>query len=857
MATETPIEDFDVTEGPAKALVIPPQSATRRALAGASRITLLLTLVVAVFWQGGVSPSAMWLLLALGGLAWMLSWAVRSAGLPRARFAWLWLALGGYSALQLMPLPRSLVAIIHPQAVVISDLGRLAVGLAPAESLPIVIAWADGAFQTALYLLGGALAMIAAVTTQVEDGRRMMRNLGHVMLWIALVSGGLWLLTHEPHLVRLVPHAVREELRFFTFINPNHETGLLVVGLALALGHAIESRTVRLQTLHGLIAAFLGLTILLIGSRGGVLVGFLVLVLTGATMPRPQQHMRRDEWVRRAEARQRMLLMTLSVVVVLVVLAMPVLEVEFDVIGANSLDNDAKLNAVRKIIPMLGEGWLFGQGPGTLPVVMGMAHSELLSRVDFAENLIAQRLFDGGLWGGLPFLVAFAWLLGSMFRLRRRFQGYTPMWIGVTALALANMVDFSLEIAGGLLLFLALATAAERTWPTRRSPSRRGRPAKLQRMLLPSRLVAGGALALAALLLAGSDGSLTRQVSARLVDAPLSEARTRLADGLLHNHHAYYVVARKMIAKGDMAGAKPLLDRAIALRPASEHARLFRLVVYLELAELEPAVVDLTELLKSWRPVSKRALNACIGSAHAEELLVKVIPRIPDRSYQVGLHIYQRGRPDLVERVALSLRKSFPDRRFNIEGLRGRVYVKRGHFEPARRISAALMAKPETELAGWELEALILSHTGRHYEAHHLLREVCGRWATNWTACTGAINTILSAKRPEMALEYIRAQFSHMRQRTHSAIFYWRSLGRAYLQMRRADDAINAAERVLGYARDDRSALMILVKGKVMIGDSRSAKALLARLQKVYPADKAVMRLANEATATQVKLLPR
>jgi len=838
------------SEEPGQALIIQPPGLARRTLGAASRYLLVVSLFVAVFWQGGVSTGAMWALIAIGGLAWILSWAVRPAGLPRARFAWLWLALGGYSALQLVPLPRNLVASIHPQAVRLDDLGRAALGMAPAESLPLAIAWADAAMQASLFLVCGGLAMTAAISTQIEDGRRLMRSLGRVVVWIALISGGLWLLTHEPHLVRLVPHALRQELRAFLFINPNHETGLLVAGLALALGHAIEARTVRLQTLHGLTAAFLGLTILLIGSRGGILVAFLVLGLTGATLPRPLRHMRRDEWVRRAEARQRILLITLSTVVVMVVLAMPVLEVEFDVIGARSLDNDPKLDIVSKIVPLLGEGWLFGQGAGTLPVVMGIAHPELASRVDFAENIIAQRLFDGGLWGGLPFLVVLAWLVGSMFRLRRRFQGYTPFWIAVTALVLTNMVDFSLEVAGGLLIFMALAAAAERTWPTRRSGSRRGRPAGLAKMLLPGRVASGAALLLAAVLMVGADGSLNRQVSARLADAPLNEARARLADGLLHNHHAFYVVARKMIAGGQTAEARPLLDRAIGLRPSSEHARLFRLGASLELGELEDAVTDLTELLRDWKPVSKRALDACMTSPHAEELLVRVIPKVPERSYMVGWHVYQRGRADLVERVALALRKAFPDRRFNIEGLRGRVYVKRGHMAPARRISAALMAKSETELAGWELEGTILSHTGRFYEAHHLMREVCTRWPENWSACAAAVNTILRAKRPELALEYIRAQFSSMRHHTRTAVFYWHSLARAYLQMQRADDAINAAERMLGYSKNDRDGLMILVKGRQMIGDRRGAEMMLARLKKSHPTDKAVALLADEVSQT-------
>ena len=832
-----------------EALVIPPDSAIRRTLGSASRLVLLLTLPIALFWRGGVSVDALLVVIGLGLLGWVLSWAVRPRDLPRARFAWLWLGLGAYTVLQLIPLPRALVATIQPGAVEISDLGRATLGLAPLDMLPIAVAWGDAALQAALYLGLAGLAVTAAITVQIDDGRRLMRQLAQLIVWLAAASGCLWLIAHEPNLAGLIPLPLREQAEALVFVNENHQAGLLVVGLALALGQVLEVRNERLQNVFRLVATFLGLTILLVGSRGGVLIAFVMLGLTGATLPRPDRHMRRDEWERRVEARQRGLLITLSIVVALVVLAMPVLEVEFGVVGAYSLDEDVKVKTVQKMLPLFGDGWLFGQAPGTLPVVFGIEYPEVATRVDFAENLIAQRLFDGGLWGGLPFLAVLAWLLGSMVRMKRHFNVYTPMWIALFGLTLTNMVDFSLEVGGGLIIFLALALGAERTWPTRRSASVRGRRAASARLVVPGRLAAGLALAVSFGLLLSSHGRLSRDVGVAFAELSADDAKARLvADGQLYNHHALYLTARKLIAASRHVEALPFLDRAITLRPASQHARLFRLTIHLRQSNSSAAADDLAILLKPWNDTSKRALDVCLTSPLAKELLVDVITRDTANSYRIGQLLLRKGRPALVEEVALALRKAYPDKRFNIEGLRGRVYVRRGLFAPARRISAALMSRRETELAGWQLEGHILAQTGQPYAAYHLFREVCKRWPSNWEACASGVHAVLAAKRPTVALDYIRSQFSIMRVSPAKAGFYWSTLARAYLQLNRADDAIAAAERVLGYDRGNHQAQMILVKARLMIGDNRSAEALVKRLLKSQPGDADTIALAEAVT---------
>ena len=203
------------------------------------------------------------------------------------------------------------------------------------------------------------------------------------------------------------------------------------------------------------------------------------------------------------------------------------------------------------------------------------------------------------------------------------------------------------------------------------------------------------------------------------------------------------------------------------------------------------------------------------------------------------------------------MREKFPDRRHTIEVLRGRLYIKRGLFEPASRISAVLMSEKRTELGGWALEAEILAHRGRPYEAHHLFAEVCKRRPDDQSACYGAISTIVATGRSKAALQYLQAQYPRMRQHPNTAYQFWLHKAAVLRQLGDIPEAISSARRALGFKRNDRTALSTLIRLHVELGDRDAANNAMNRLAqstKDTRTDKLYIELATAVTELSGRL---
>ncbi|GEM_PF-3457853 len=818
------------------------------------RWALTAALILAIFWGGGTSHGSLGLVILLGIVAWVGTLFGQPHRPPVSRFAWLWLLLGLYTCLQLIPIPRQFLLLLHPRAVSIHDAGSAALGIEPSALIPIAVAWGDAAMQAMLYLAVGAIGMIWGSYLMHRQGRLESRQVADLITWAAVISGTCWMLGYHQNVAWRLPAEVRELFQAVSFRNPNHEAGLMNVGLAIAFATGIREQTTALLSPQTL-AAYLGLLVLMSGSRGGIAAALFVVLLVLAYRPTPKEH-RRPEGARERERLQRIVLSTLSVLIVLALIAMPVLEEEFGLTGRPQ--DMSKLRMLGDIPSLMDQGWLFGQAPGTIPVVAGMTDKLAQYRVDFLENIIADRLVGGGLWGGLLFLLALAWMTGKMSLKRQRGSAF-PMWLGMSALLAQNLVDFSLETGGGLMVFLVTATLAERLQAWRKPDDDEERERVRRSAIRTKRasvVMSGGGLAIAAMLWLATDGNLTRDVDTRLAELDAKEFAAQVGASFLHDHHAFYVLGRKRLDAGDAKGAVAVLNRAVELRPHSHHAHLSRMAAHLGAGEIAKAGDDAVWLLSlSWdAPNGRKTFMhtlATLGQIDGgDKVLMAAIPRLTKQSEAIGTFFMNR-RPGLVEKLALILRDKYPDRRFSIEGLRGRLYVKRGLFEPAGRISAVLMANKETELAGWMLEATILSHRGRMLEAHHLFHEVCVRDPVKIDACRGAVSTIVAANVPKRAYEYLRQRYPMMRRDPNLAFFFWLSMSSVQAQNGNLDEAVSAAQRALGFRRNDRAALSNLVKLYIELGDRHGAEAALQRLRndnKQKKIDPLVVQLADAVT---------
>ncbi len=738
-------------------------------------------------WQGGAAPAAVATVAALLVAAWGASWAASPRRRPTVEAAWLWFGLAAWTAVLAVPLPRGIVQVLHPLAVTLSDAGRTAMGAAPLGWLPVALAPGDAALQAVIYALAGVVGALTANALHGSHSRRFMQVAASSVILTALAAAVVRYVAADLVPSGALPAALGPLVDRVAIVNGNHMAGVLVFAFALALGLAVHAPTTLMQTTYGAGALLTGTLTLMTGSRGGMLaLGISVLGVLVST-PRPPRYMRTDRRELQNQARWRAVLGAVVLALAGAIAALPIIEAE---LRDTDVATDGKLQMLLKTPEIVAKAPLLGWGPGSLPVVLWMEGASE-SRQDFAENLVIERLLDQGLVGGGLFLLALVWMALRYHRLTPRVYAIKPFLLAPAVLLCANLVDFSIELPGGLLPLALICAFVEQTYVR---SAREHEGLQHRRTAAHRKLMVGTGLALlltASLGLARVPGRLTRNTDDQLAGKPASEVRALVADRFAYHPYAFYLAGRALVAENRLSEASMALDRAIALRSTSKHARLFRFASRLESGNITGAADDLQWLLESDHDTRSQALQVCERSKRAEELLVEVMQRLPKRSAELANYFIEK-RPDLVEQVAVSLRKRYPDKRFGIEAMRAILYIRRGVTAPARQIAAELMADPDAVLDGYYVEGMLRHQAGKTYEAFHLFKTVCdgGR---NTDSCSLAAEAILQSNRPAQALEYIRSRWTAMRAYPPAAAQYHSWMARAHSQLERWDEALDAA----------------------------------------------------------------
>lgn len=813
----------------------------RRPMRWAVRGVLALTLAIAVLWEGGTSIHGLMLEVGLLTLALVLATAARARTTLRVRMGTLWLGLGGWTVLQLLPLPHAIVGLLSPRAVALADASRAALGFGPASFLPIAISPGDAALQGALYLIGGAWAVLASIALAGSTGTRAVRALRHLVIGLALLSSWSWLGGYHPASIEFLPDGLQPLLQEICFVNPNHQSALANLAMALAIGETLRAPTIRAQTVQGLLATSLAIAVLLIASRGGVLVLCLTLALNVVALPGPPKYLRVDKAKRQDHSAIRLAGIVSVALLSAAVLALPALEREF---LDHDVSQDVKIATFMRIPHMLSSSWLVGTAPGGLGVVAGLGPSPFYFRVDFAENIILDRLFSGGLLAAVAWLIGLAWVARDLWRRRTGVEGATALHIGLGMVLVANMVDFSLEVSGVLLPFLAASACLERL----SSEHGRSTVASDHRRshFLWIGITALTLLCAAGLLVRANRGA-TRQAETALEGHTVPELRERILRDFPYHHHAFYVLGRRLLTQGDAKGAVVALDRAIALRPDSKYARMLRFTARVRALDRKGAGVDLMWLLTyPERPTRATALQLASTLPGADDVLIDIAPALAKDSYDLGLLLRDDHRPDLVERFTLALRAKYPRQHFGIEAVLGDLYVRLGKIKPASRLAAILLADPATRSTGYILEATVLIYTGHIYEAHHLLNDVCEKEPGNQEACGGAIGTILAASRPMDAYLYVRSRMPFWRDTPQRAAVYNFWLAQTQIQLERYDDAIESLRLSVNLNGETPDNQRMLAQCLIKVGQYREARDILDKCIKDTPKDKRLHALSEE-----------
>lgn len=849
------IEPTDRNEGASNAAPIAPAplpsirvhdrgddgGALRRKSRWIARGLLGLAATLAILWGGGASLGAVQVIIGVVALAWLAAIPALPHKVPRGRMAWLLLVQGLVASVYLIPLPRALVGRLHPAALQLAQEGYRVLGLPLPDFLPLSLSPGDGALQAAIYLTAAAAGLLAMLVLMGGKSRGTAVGLIQLLIWVVFGQGLLWYLTVHGATLEVIPLDLAAALRGLTFVNPNHQAGLLNVGFALALGQAALTDG-REQLRFGTLALLLAPMSLGTGSRGGAIALVLIMVLT--MLKRPVSRLAsRVNPAERFLAEQRVVVTIGAAILLIVALFLyPLLEREF---GAfRGVSSEPKLQIWAQLGSIVGNAPVLGIGPGGVPVLHGMASSGSHVRVDYIENFAVERLMD---WGPVPALV---WLAALAWVVRKSWQGSSAnrpgsavllvAWLG---LLLHNLVDFSLELLGGLLPFALLAAGQERL---AEGPPNPGVPGTSRRSRAHRNLLVGSAIALLAAAVAAfglAPGRLARGVDANLLAAPPKDWPKLIAADHLADGHAYYRLGRHLAEHKAQREALGPLNHAVFLRPASTQARLFRLAVALELGESAVAETDLAWLLARDQEVRRRTLRICRAVPKAAEpALIEVLSRIPASSYDIGAMLAQDD-PAMVERIALALRNKYPEKRLGIEALRGEMYLARGLLDPAHWISAALLANPETEELGLVLEGQILHRQGRHWLAFHAFREVCDRRPTHGTACYGAMLAAVAANRPAETLRWLQSRTPYTMTSHAVSAGHHAGLARVYLQLGRLDEAVEAARTANSHVAGSREIGLLLCEVLLRSSLHAEAREQAELLLRAHPNDTAVQAM--------------
>lgn len=459
------------------------------------------TLVVAAiawgaFAFGAVYSWAYWPLLAALTAAGLVAASVRRDVRGPSDVRWLACALtlfGAAVTVQLIPLPVSLVARLSPAAIdVLQRLDlRVAAGAADVHTVSIAPA------QTAV-----ALALFAALALTAIGGARLLsirgaRTTGEAIVVIGLVLALTGIVQKAMYTGRIYGFWTPESQGnpFGPFVNRNHFAGWMLMALPIALGLFsgrmagamrdvkpewrariiwLSSAAANHMLLLAAAALVMTLSLVMTMSRSGITAMTLVLTLTGLMALRRQ---------RTVTSRT----ITTAYLVVVLIGA-------FGWVGADAVvarfsktswtEFNDRRSAWTDAATVASHFPLAGTGLNTYSVAALFYQTENLDQhYGEAHNDYLQIAAEGGALLAVPAILSALAFVGIV---RRRFKEETSgsaYWLrvgavtGIAAVALQEMVDFSLQMPGNATLFAVLcaialhrSSADARAEPNGRSP---------------------------------------------------------------------------------------------------------------------------------------------------------------------------------------------------------------------------------------------------------------------------------------------------------------------------------------------------------------------------------------------------
>jgi hypothetical protein len=416
-------------------------------------------MIVAPHLYGGVFPWAAVLIAAMCLAALVVGLLARDRVRPDVTdwllgvmvIAWAW------TCLQALALPTSLARSLRLQSL------QNALRLEPVigHVIPATVSVDPGA--TELQAVIGVAIVSAFVSARLLERRHPGTVARAAVVSVALI--GLSGLVHEilgadAVYGSYVPRFTNSRL-LSPIMNNNHMSGFLMMGALVAIGLAVDGRDRRTRALWLCVAAFCALLVPWVLSRGaiGALVfgiGFWIWALR-----------RRD--VARGRRGSASALAVAAIIGAAIFFALEPLLRRFE------QQDFSKLRMALEGLRLLdGPAWWLGVGRGAFSSAFAAMEGSRL-RITHPENILVQWSTE---WG-MP--VAALLVLVVLAALGRRFRSLQTasslgLFVGLVALTLQNLVDFSLEIPA--IAVVASASLGALMAPKLNGASSDARPAK-------------------------------------------------------------------------------------------------------------------------------------------------------------------------------------------------------------------------------------------------------------------------------------------------------------------------------------------------------------------------------------------
>lgn len=612
---------------------------------------LLAATAAARLWRQGQSPRLSWLALAAAALA-------------------------ATAALQLLPLPAGLLALLSPEnaqarAALPPELGLGGGGpltLGQAETALALVRWA--ALALAACGVGWWLALSAASARKlppllaqafvVAGAAQTLIGLGQTLAGTGGAVLGLW-------------QSSRSSLALVsgTFVNGNHAGTFLVMASLSGLGAAAAQEPGRRRALWGALAGLCATGAVLSGSRGALVTlalcgaGLLGHLFWSAGQSRAQEPRggqgRWLPWVAAA-------LLPLGAGALLWTQATLPRQLAWELSTSGSvqeLGSEFKVQMIRAGASLIGRFPLLGQGADAFAYSAPLAlEQQVAARVSFVESDPIQLLLDFGLLVGGAALLAALWSWRGLLLprrdepLRRLRPAEVALGWALAAWCLSALVSFNAEALGLALpaLVLALALLQRR---------RRDGPLRLPRLAAPLLVAALSLLALLGAWMYREAAPQQRALAQQIASGDPAPAQALLpvvARGLWRAPHDGHQMGQAALL---LLQERPHL--ALALARASVRAAPGSVASHLALARAARGQ-DPAQAARSYRVALERlrqipkALGGEVWMAlETDERRVEAIPPRHEALRAVMLWLLESGKEAEALSLATELQARYPE----------------------------------------------------------------------------------------------------------------------------------------------------------------------------------------------------